>query len=162
MAEPEVAPPVEVPFAVKQTTKLVKVPLDPEEQRKLGQAIANLMVQSEHLKDELKKTIDTQRAQINALKGTIRDHARSLSNGWREELATVEVYYDFNTETVRTYLKGKCLEDRPMTPEEKQLDLEMCLQQGMELKVKKPAATGGVLTLPKGETLSASLKSVSK
>ncbi len=128
----------EVPIAVKQTTEMVNVPLDMSEQVKLGQAIANMMVQVEHLKDELKKTVTEQRGHINALKGTIREHAKTLSKGYAQELASVEHHLDFNTESVKVMYKGKLLKDRPMTDEEKQLDLEVCLSMGMELKAPKP------------------------
>ncbi|MDH5626651.1 MAG: hypothetical protein OEY69_00015 [Candidatus Krumholzibacteria bacterium] len=130
----------EVPIAVKQTTEMVNLPLDTPEKVQLGQAIANMMVQVEHLKEELKKSMVAQRGAINALKGAIREHAKTLSNGYQQELASVEHHLDFNADTVKVVYKGKLLKERAMTEEEKQLDLEMCLSMGMELKAPKPIA----------------------
>lgn len=131
----------EVPIAVKSTTEMITVPLDTNEKVQVGQAIANLMVQVEQLNEELKESVTAKRGEINALRGTVREQAKTLANGYRTELATVEQQYDFNTETIRTVLKGKVIKERPMTPEEKQLDLEICLQLGYELKVLKNGPT---------------------
>jgi len=132
---------VELPIAVKQVTKLVKVPLATEDQRQLGQAMASMMVDVEFLRDELKQAIHAQRSHIDDLKATIRKHAKTLCAGYADQLADVALHYDFNTDTVRTMYQGKCLEDRPMTEAEKQLDLDLCLQQGMTLTVQKDGGT---------------------
>ena len=126
---------MEMPIAVKTTTKMVKVPLDEEAQRKLGQDLAYLMVQIEHVRDELKKTVTVQREHITGLKDLARQHAKALNHGWEESLQTVEMHHNFNDETVKTFYLGKCIDERAMTEDEKQLDLEMCLQVGMTLKV---------------------------
>lgn len=127
---------VEVPIAVKQATEQINVPLETDEKVKIGQVIASLVCQADFLKEELKKSVTAQRSAITALKGTIWDHAKTLSNGYRQELATVEHHLDFNLNEVSVIYKGKLLKTRAMTDDEKQLDLDMCVQMGMNLKVK--------------------------
>lgn len=131
---------MEVPLAVKTTTEMVNLPLDALEKVQLAEAMGSLIGQRDLLKEELKKTVTAQRGAIQALEGTIREHGKTLVNGYHQELATVEHHLDFNTETVKVVFKGKVLKDRPMTAEEKQLDLDLCLQMGMELKAPKVSA----------------------
>ena len=135
---------MEVPLAVKQTTEMVNLPLDAQEKVQLAESMGSLMAQRDHLKDELKKVVTAQRGAIQALEGTIREHGKTLVKGYSQELATVEHHLDFNTETVKVVYKGKVLKDRPMTEEEKQLDLDLCLQMGMELKAPKVGAMKAV------------------
>lgn len=132
-----------MPVAIKKTVEPVNQKLSDDQQRQLGHGIATLMVQVEHLKTLLAESVKTQRDHINGLKATLRDHAKTLSNGYTSSLEEVELQFDFNTETVRTMFQGKPIKERPMTPEEKQLDLSMCLEQGMDLKP--------VLTNPKAK-----------
>lgn len=131
----EMAKKMELPIAVKSTTKMVKVPLDADAMLKIGQGLAGTMAQIEFLRDELKKNIAVQREHIGALKDQTRLQAKMLNHGWQESLESVEVHHDFNTEIVKTFYLGKCIEERGMTEDEKQMDLDFCLQTGMTLKV---------------------------
>ena len=126
------------PMAVKKTTKVVRVGLGSNEQRQLGQAMANLMVQSEQVRDDMKKMVQELRGRLDDFRGTIRKHARTLCNGYKDELVEVSMYFDFTQGTVKTYHAGKVIEDRPMTDEEKQLDLQLCVESGMSLSLHEP------------------------
>lgn len=128
---------VDVPIAVKQTAKEINVPLDPEEKMQMGIAMGNMLQQIAFLKAELRKSLSSQREHINSLNGALNEHGKTMANGYRKEIVTVEEQYDFNTDTIRTIYKGKILSERPMTDEEKQLDLELCMQMGYELKAPK-------------------------
>lgn len=132
---------VSIPVAVKLATESITVPLTDKEQVALGQSMANTMVQIEHHKQQLAESIKAQRAHLDTLKAAVRTSAKTLANGYKHELAQVELHFDFNVERVTTMYQGKALKERPMTEEEKQLDLEVCLQLGMSLKPPVLTAT---------------------
>jgi len=127
----------EVPIAVKTAVKAVTIPLDAEEKSQLGAHVADLLGHIDFLKDELKTQTAVQRAHIKTLEGQVRAHAKSLAKGFKEEPMPVEEHFDFNTGVVKTIYNGKVLSERPMTPEEMQLDLEQCLAMGWNLTVAK-------------------------
>ena len=137
MTEPGQGAKTEVPIAVKSGTETILVPLDTPERLQLANACSSLHANIEHLTAELKEAVAAQRSHIATLKATLRDHLRTLAKGAQEQLVDVETHYDFNTEMVRVVYKGKLLKERAMTAEEKQLDLDLCLQMGYELKAPK-------------------------
>jgi len=129
--------PPEVPIAVKQSVKAVTVVLNDYEKAQLGAHVADLLGQIELKKDELKTHTAIERAYIKTLEQTARTHAKALIKGYKEEPAPVEEHFDFNTSMVKTIYNGKVVSERPMTPEEMQLDLEQCLSMGWNLTVAK-------------------------
>lgn len=128
-----------LPVYVKPCMQLLTIPLPDAERQALGEQLSGLVLSREA--EVAKRTLanDAFREAITGLSQSISSVAGTLASGTKTELMDVELRFDFNQGIVRTYRLeaqgGALLAERPMTEAEKQVPLELYLQQGGSLKM---------------------------
>jgi len=127
------------PIFVKACMQLMTVPLPDQERQALGEQLSGLVLSREA--EVAKRTLANEafRDSITSLSKSITSVAWTLASGTKTDMMDVELHFDFNLGIVRTYqpdtLGGHLLAERPMTEAEKQVPLELYLQQGGSLKM---------------------------
>jgi hypothetical protein len=130
-----------VPVVVLHSIQNIKVALAPSEKQAAGQMLASLVVKRQILLDERKKALQGFSLELDALAQDIGTRAKILQHGVIEKATPVAIHMDYNKAEVRTYQEGtmKLVATRPMTEAEKQIPLELHVEQGATLKMpEKP------------------------
>lgn len=124
-----------MPVFVKKVTQVVKVSLTADERDTYGRTLAAMHIELEGIREEFKTLAAELKERAKTHSMNMRKYVKALASGMEERMVDTEERLSYEFGTVSTYYKGKLVSTRQMTNEEKQVPIDVLIEQGATVKM---------------------------